>query len=42
MLHVREQSGDEHEVDRPITNDLEGDVDIGTLRVANLGTLHGR
>src|SRR5207253_133803 len=41
MLDVREQSGNEHQIDRSLTEHLERDVDIAVLRVADLRNVHG-
>jgi hypothetical protein len=41
MLNLREQSGDEHQVDGSLTEDLVGDVDaVACLRVTDVGNLH--
>jgi hypothetical protein len=41
VVEVREQPRDEDEVDRSAADHLVGDVDIATLRVMNLGGVHG-
>jgi hypothetical protein len=40
-LDIRNESGDENEVDRPGAEHLVGDVDFAALRVLRVGALHG-
>ena len=39
---VGERPADEHEVDRPVADDLVGDRDVAASGVADVGHVHGR
>ena len=41
VLEVRDPAHDEDEVERPVADDLIGDVDVAAARVMRLGDLNG-